>query len=259
MPVWAATLPPLTLAWNPNREKDLAGYELRYGTVPGKHTVTVKSGLKTEATVEGLRAGVTYYFVVRAYNRSGQRSLPSKEISYRGSLPNQAPRAISRIRSTKHGQALRFRLSGKDPEGAPLSYRIVNRPRHGTLSGKAPALIYRPNKGFTGIDRLRFRVNDGKSSSATATVRIVVTPVAKALSGTVTLQGRKYRLVAIPKSAIPAKRKVLVQVSSDGVKWFSGRKHTVVVADNSAFLIVRDRTAITNGRKRFIRLKWLSR
>ena len=178
-PLLAATLPPVTLKWNANREKNLAGYELSYGTTPGKHTKTIKTGLQTKATVKGLVAGRKYYFIVRAYNRAGQRSVPSKEVSYRGSLPNRAPQAVSRTLSTTQGQALRFRLSGKDPEGKPLTYRILSRPRHGTLSGKPPALTYQPAKSYTGTDRLTFRVHDGKTSSATATVRLVVKPPAK--------------------------------------------------------------------------------
>jgi hypothetical protein len=258
-PLWAATLPPLTLEWNPNREKNLAGYELSYGTSRGKHPVTVKTGLETRKTLKGLKAGVTYYFVVRAYNKAGKRSPPSKEISFRGGSQNRAPEALSRFHSTRQGQSLRFRLSGKDPEGAPLTYRIVKRPLHGTLSGKPTALTYRPAKGFTGIDQLTFRVHDGKSSSAIATVRIVVTPDAKPTSGTVTLNGRKYRILTIPKAAIPANRRAVVEVSSDRVKWSSGSGHTVVLTDDAGFLIVRDRTPVTESRIRYIRLKLVRR
>lgn len=60
-----------TLAWDANTETDLAGYRLSYGTAPGSYSTTVDVGKVTQWTVSGLSAGVTYYFVVRAYNTAG--------------------------------------------------------------------------------------------------------------------------------------------------------------------------------------------
>src|SRR5439155_1099850 len=39
-------------------------------------------------------------------------------------------------------------LSAGDPEGDPLTYRIVTPPMYGTLSGQAPNLVYTPGTDF---------------------------------------------------------------------------------------------------------------
>lgn len=46
-----------------------------------------------------------------------------------------------------------------------------------------------------------------------------------------------------------------VEVSSDLLKWYSGTKHTTLLEDSATLLRVRDNTAVSNGEKRFIRLK----
>ena len=72
----------VTLAWNPNPETDITGYQLSYGTTPGVHPNIIEAGLNTTTTVAGLTEGTTYYFVVSACNLSGLRSTSSSEISY---------------------------------------------------------------------------------------------------------------------------------------------------------------------------------
>jgi hypothetical protein len=71
------------ISWNRNTEIDLAGYEVRYGTVRGRYTAQVDAGSKTNLRIGGLDDDTSYYFVVVAYNRSGLRSRPSAEIAYR--------------------------------------------------------------------------------------------------------------------------------------------------------------------------------
>ena len=83
--VFGITLPgtrSLALAWDPNPELDIAGYQLAYGTVPGDHPNIIVAGANTTVSVPGLVEGTTYYFVVSACNQTGQLSIPSAEISY---------------------------------------------------------------------------------------------------------------------------------------------------------------------------------
>ena len=54
-------------------------------------------------------------------------------------------------------------------------------------------------------------------------------------------------------------RRPLVQVSSDRLDWFSGKRHTTVLRDDQKVLRVRDNTPFTATRKRHIRLKQISR
>lgn len=77
-PAYAATA---TVSWNANGEPDLAGYHVRYGTSPGSHPTVVDAGNTTSQAISGLTAGVTYYFVVTAYDSSANESGPSLEVS----------------------------------------------------------------------------------------------------------------------------------------------------------------------------------
>lgn len=78
----AASAFAVELRWNPNPERDIVRYELSYGTRSGVHGTTVDVGNATQASVEGLAEGTTYYFVVRAVNAAGKKSQASKEISW---------------------------------------------------------------------------------------------------------------------------------------------------------------------------------
>jgi cellulose biosynthesis protein BcsQ len=68
-------------------------------------------------------------------------------------------------------------LTGDDPDGDPLTYRVLRTPTHGKLSGTPPSLTYTPDPNFSWLDNFTFRVNDGTTDSAAATVYISVTPV----------------------------------------------------------------------------------
>ena len=66
-------------------------------------------------------------------------------------------------------------LTGSDPAGLPLTYRVASGPAHGTLTGTAPNLFYTPNAGYTGADSFTFAVSNG-FLARTATVSIAVVP-----------------------------------------------------------------------------------
>jgi len=53
-------------------------------------------------------------------------------------------------------------------------------------------------------------------------------------------------------------RRPLIEVSSNLVDWFSGNQYTAAIADNGDRMIIRDRTPLSTGKKRFIRLRWLA-
>ncbi|HSP41840.1 MAG TPA: YDG domain-containing protein [Luteolibacter sp.] len=57
-----------------------------------------------------------------------------------------------------------------------MSYSIVTPPAHGTLTGTAPNLTYTPFANYIGLDSFTFKVNNGTSDSAPATVSIEVIP-----------------------------------------------------------------------------------
>lgn len=89
---------------------------------------------------------------------------------------NLPPRADSQNISVASGSPTAIVLTGSDPEGQPLSYRVTTQPQHGTLSRTAPNLTYTSNAGFTGTDSFAFVVNDGEVDSQEAIVTITVIP-----------------------------------------------------------------------------------
>jgi hypothetical protein len=82
---WAAG--GVSLEWDPNIEPEVSGYKLHYGTASGTYSRSIDAGNATTATVEDLVIGQTYYFVVTAYDQTGNESLPSNEVTFVVPLP----------------------------------------------------------------------------------------------------------------------------------------------------------------------------
>ena len=102
-----------------------------------------------------------------------------------GASGNRRPLAINQLASTNEDTSKAITLTGSDPDGNPLTYQIASGPLHGTLTGTAPNLTYRPAPDYPGInfpgtDRFTFTVSDGSLTSAVATVGITVIPVSDA-------------------------------------------------------------------------------
>ena len=70
----------LTLAWDPEVGKNVAGYMVAYGTQSGVYTTTIQAGNQTSQQVNGLADGTTYYFVVHTYSSLGTMSPASAEV-----------------------------------------------------------------------------------------------------------------------------------------------------------------------------------
>ena len=79
-PLTASAVGTATLSWNRNPEADIAGYRIYYGTTSGRYAQMSDVGNAVQADVSNLSVGNTYYFVVTAYNTSGDESLPSSEV-----------------------------------------------------------------------------------------------------------------------------------------------------------------------------------
>jgi len=71
----------LIATWDANSESDLAGYLVLYGTEAGTYDVEQDVGNKTTYVARDLQAGQEYFFVVKAYDLSGNVSAPSLEVS----------------------------------------------------------------------------------------------------------------------------------------------------------------------------------
>jgi len=82
----AASVPPaaysVTVSWEASSDPQVTGYQIWYGTEPGNYSTSMALGSSTSATITGLSAGVTYYFVITAYDAAGAESSPSSEVSF---------------------------------------------------------------------------------------------------------------------------------------------------------------------------------
>ena len=89
---------------------------------------------------------------------------------------NIKPAAQSRAVELKKDSTVYIQMGYTDGDGGPGPYTIMieTGPSHGTLSGVGNDRYYKPEKGFTGEDRIVWRVNDGKDSSEPATIIISV-------------------------------------------------------------------------------------
>ena len=87
----------IKLAWDPSPEPLVTGYRLYYGRSSGVYAVVVDAGNRTDYTVTGLDAGLTYYFTATAYTGAGDESTFSNETSYTipGSSPAPTPPSAS--------------------------------------------------------------------------------------------------------------------------------------------------------------------
>jgi hypothetical protein len=71
-----------TVNWAANTEADLAGYRVYAGTRSGVYTLgPYEVTGRTSFTVPNLTVGTTYYFAVTAFDKKGQESAKSSELS----------------------------------------------------------------------------------------------------------------------------------------------------------------------------------
>jgi hypothetical protein len=88
---------------------------------------------------------------------------------------NRAPTAASQqVTAQFNASALPIVLTASDLDGDPLTYRITVNPLHGTITGTAPNVVYKPTTGYAGNDTFKFVANDGSVDSLAATVSIRV-------------------------------------------------------------------------------------
>ena len=98
--------------------------------------------------------------------------IPQAYLFDASTVPNRPAFAYSQSLMTNKNTALPITLDGS---GGSLTYTVLTQPANGTLSGTVPNLTYTPNSNYSGVDSFTFRVNNGTSNSAPATVSIGIT------------------------------------------------------------------------------------
>jgi fibronectin type 3 domain-containing protein len=71
-----------TLSWNPNSERDLAGYKVYYGNSSRTYHTNIDVHKVTTYTITDLSEGEIYYFAATAYDKRKNESGYSNEVSY---------------------------------------------------------------------------------------------------------------------------------------------------------------------------------
>lgn len=90
---------------------------------------------------------------------------------------NTPPSADALAPTANEDIPLPLALTGSDPDGDPLVYRIATLPEHGQLVLAGDQVIYRPNLHYNGADSFSYAVSDGRMESEPAAVSIMVLPV----------------------------------------------------------------------------------
>lgn len=111
-------------------------------------------------------------FTYRAYDGSTYSEPATVTITV--TLVNDAPIANDLKLATPLDTARKLTLKATDPEKAKVSYKVTRQPKHGKLSGTAPALTYTPDSGYVGSDSFTYTASDGELTSTEATVSIEV-------------------------------------------------------------------------------------
>ena len=87
---------------------------------------------------------------------------------------NTPPVGLDQELTIPMNSAIGITLTATEADGDSVTYKLVEAPLHGSLSGTAPTLTYIPTDGYAGADRFTFQASDGQAQSNTATVKITV-------------------------------------------------------------------------------------
>ena len=92
---------------------------------------------------------------------------------------NSPPVAYPQELETDEDTQLEITLTGYDPDGDTLRWRIMDQPSHGSLVTNPilPDVIYVPDPNYYGTDYFTFRVSDGLKGSNLARVDITIAPI----------------------------------------------------------------------------------
>ncbi len=141
-----------------HRGKELAGGE------------PVKRGPGKEKRKKGRKGKKRKKGEGRRHGRHGRRK--------KDGAVNHVPAALPASFVTPEDSSVAIILSGRDGDGDPLTYEVVEPPGHGILTGDPPETTYIPAPDFNGKDSFAFTVRDPSgASSPPAYVEITVTAV----------------------------------------------------------------------------------
>ena len=89
---------------------------------------------------------------------------------------NSPPTAFGQELVVKQGTPKRITLTATDVDEDPLTFNVLERPRFGKLSGRAPDLVYTPSGDYLGPDQFVFVARDDDKDSEPAKISLDVVP-----------------------------------------------------------------------------------
>ncbi len=185
---------------------------------------------------------------IRRFNYAGTHVCRPEAMTMTGTVDgtaliceqNSPPVASAQSITVTAGAQMTITLSGTDAGADPLTYRIVNEPAHGTLSGDTSTLLYRANRDFVGMDSFTFVADDGVDDSNLATVTIHVTaapntpPIAHAQTvSTTPATAKAITLTGADADANSTLTYALVTAPANGT--LSGSAPNVIYTPNGGF------------------------
>ena len=141
----------VSLDWADNRESDLAGYRIYRRTASSTYAA-VATSTSSAYTDRSVTAGRTYYYRVKAYDRSGNESGPSNYATGRPTRPVvqivdnadssrfSAPNWRTSTRASAAKQGPNFRFAAPKPRTDPAEFRL-RAPR----AGRYAVYIWHPS------------------------------------------------------------------------------------------------------------------
>ena len=138
---------------------DSKGTELSYAL--GDRTISTKYG--TRSFFRGARVGCYHC-----------HDGPSDE----NPVTNLEPTVPDLALATASDVDLPIALAGSDPEGQPLSFRIIEQPLHGKVAFDGQVATYRAEAGYVGADAFTYAAHDGLTNSNLGTIDVNVTSAA---------------------------------------------------------------------------------
>ncbi|MEO5914550.1 MAG: choice-of-anchor D domain-containing protein [Luteolibacter sp.] len=182
-------------------------------------------------------------------------------------IRNSGPADLTGLKITKNGvNSADFTVAALKvtslANGATTSFKVTFKP---SATGSRKAAIHIASND---ADENPFDINlTGKGTAAAVkkgSLAAAVLPLVDPQSSgspretitTVTLaDGRKYLALTVIRSPGDIYQKPRIEVSGNLLDWFSGAKHTTILADDARRYQARDNTPLAPGIKRYIRLK----
>jgi hypothetical protein len=163
----------VALAWDANPEPDIATYVLYYGTVSGDYSDRLEVGTGTNATLQNLAPGTTYYCAVSARNSRGVESSLSNEVSFATDHVSTVEwLGLADRASFNGGTSIPLRAAAS-PDVARLEYYTGNA-KIGEAPASGTALSWQPSAAGTHTLTVRGLNSSGQVvQTAAITVHVV--------------------------------------------------------------------------------------